>query len=111
MSSVIQRLLKRNAYPVAIGSETVHVRPLTLGEAAFIDEVDGTEKVGWVIGNALVNDAGEPEFKRSEGESNAAFARRVGDAISEIPQDTLAAISAGIEKASRVPSTESLKKS
>lgn len=111
MTSVLQRLRKRRAYPVAIGEDTIHVRALTLGEGETLDRFEGAEKVAFAFGCALVNDAGEPEFPRLPNEGNEAFAKRLVPEFADIPQDVLNAISKGIEKVSTPPNGEALKKS
>lgn len=109
---IVQKLRKRKCYPVTIGEETIHVRPLTLGELSQLDGLQGARQIaGFYFGCSLVDDSGEPAFKRVEGETLDAFAERVANDLQDIPQDTLHLIRQAIEKASNVPSLESLKKS
>lgn len=111
MSSVLQRLRKRRAYPVAIGEDTVYVRALTTSEVEALLKFEGATQVAFTLGCALVNDAGEPEFPRQSGESFADFANRVLPEFSDLPQDVLSVLSQGIDRVSKPANSEALKKS
>lgn len=111
MSSVLQRLRKRRAYPVSIGEDTVYVRALTTAEVEALVKLEGSTQIAFTLGCALVNDAGEPEFPRQSGESFEAFANRVLPEFADLPQDVLTVLSQGIDKVSKPANAEALKKS
>lgn len=111
MSSVLQRLRKRRAYPVAIGDDTVYVRALTTAEVDALLTFEGPTQIAFTLGCALVNDAGEPEFPRQSGESFADFAKRVLPEFADLPQDVLSVLSQGIDRVSKPANSEALKKS
>ena len=111
MTSVLQRLRKRNAHPVKIGDEEILVRALTLSEARAADKLPENERVLFAIGTGLLNDAKEPEYPRLSGESDLEFAKRIEPNLEELGLDVLAAVYQSIEKASKPGSIDALKKS
>lgn len=123
MSAVLNRLARRRSYPITIDGEDFRVRAMTIGEGLEFDTLkDDGAKIGFILGCALLNDAGEPEFnraiaadtvlddKQAAAESAEDFGKRVSEACRGIPQDTLAALTSAIDKLRRPPSQDTLRK-
>jgi hypothetical protein len=109
MTSVIDRLRKRRAYPLSIDGEKVYVRAFTKSERQeFKPLANEEESYGFVMGCGLINEDGSVMFAREEGEEAKAFAIRVEDAA-ELPDDTRAQICTAIVKLSEGPTIEQLK--
>ena len=103
--TLTEKLRKRRFYPVTIGEETVHVRRLTVDEAERVDGIEnGLIKAFFMVGCCLLDESGTPAYSRNDDESDIQFAERVKVEGKDIPADTLADITAGIWKATKVPS-------
>ena len=81
MASMVDRLRKRQFFPVTIGDETVHFRGLRRSEwHDCIEPIrDCEESNGVAIGLCLLNDDRTQVFTRAEGEDIKAFGQRVLD--------------------------------
>lgn len=79
MTSVRERIKRREKYPIDIGDGvTVYVRAMKHSEAMeVVANVDTPEATGFAIGCCLVEDDGTPVMTRIVGESFADFGSRV----------------------------------
>lgn len=109
--SVVQKLRKRRAYPVAIAGETVMIRSLLNSEFDAIMEFrDENESIGAAIGYGLLNDDESPAFTLATGENAKTFGARVLTEL-DVPLDTRKELSDKILKLTvEGPSVEKLEK-
>lgn len=111
MSGVLDRLKKKRGYPVDIDGETYYVRSLTVGELKRLEAVPPAQKTGFVVGCALCTEAsGIAEFPQSDSESDVDWSNRVMEAISEVPTETIRALSDGVANISKTPKVETVAK-
>ncbi len=105
--SIIERINKRAFYPLKmVNGETIHLRAVKndkLNAAREFHEKE--ESVGYLIGLAVVSDAGNPEFEQKTDESNIEFGARVLSLIADMGPDIREQIIKKIFQISNEPSS------
>ncbi len=105
--SIVERINKRAFYPLKmVNGETIHLRAvknekLTAAKAFH----DKEESVGYLIGVAVVSDAGQPEFEQRSDESDIDFGARVLGLIDGMGPDVREQIIKKIFQISNEPSS------
>jgi hypothetical protein len=111
MSKTIERLLKRRCHNVTIAENDFWLKALTIADGnqigKFQEQDSGTY---WAIGRALVESDGAEVFPRMTDEPPEEYAKRIGVALVDMPQDTLAELMGEIVKLARTPSVEAIAK-
>lgn len=111
MSGVLDRLRKKRGFPVEIDGETYFVRSPTIGELKRLESLEANDKTGFLMGCALCVDAGGlPEFPKDDGETDPAWASRVLDSLSDVPTQTIRALSDGVAALNKAPKLEGVLK-
>lgn len=109
--SVIQRVQKRRKYPITVDGDTIYLRTLSYEDAELIDTItEPVDKLFYAVGQAMIEDSGEPAFPPIAGETPSEFAARAKAALKGMGQDTLKEISEAITKITKAPSTEAIVK-
>ena len=110
MAGVLDKIRKRMRYPVTLpNGETIHIRQLSFGEQVRAEALDGTTRVGFLIGSAIVEDDGQLAYAKAEKESDTEFGDRVA-MTTELDSMAFNAIQDAIRKLEKRPSQEVLLK-
>jgi hypothetical protein len=110
MKSVLEKLLKRQAYPVEIEGETLFVRALTTGESLRVATFNETDKLVFALSRCMCGQDGSDLFPTYDGESDANYIKRMAATVNEFPQPLTERLTTAIGKVSKVPSPEDLQK-
>lgn len=110
-SKVAEKLRKKRGFPVQHDGETYYVRELTMGELARFDKLPKETKTGFLVGCALVEDAGgAPVFPKQPDEGDEAYAVRMMAELAEVTPGTLRALSEGVASISKAVKVENVLK-
>lgn len=94
---MFEKLKKRRAFPVD-GIEDTFVRLLTQGEKPRFNQLNGDAKGAFLFGTCLVNADGTQCCPREEGEEEAAWLKRVEEALSDVDDGVLFLIRDTLQK-------------
>jgi hypothetical protein len=110
MKSVLEKLLKRQAYPVEIEGETLYVRGLTTGESFRASLLNERQRLMYAVGKCLCNPDGSDIYEQAKEETEIAYAARMTEVVDQFPQRMTQQLTTAISKVSKVPSPEDLQK-
>lgn len=111
MSSVLERLRKRSKREVTCNGETFYLRSMTTAEVRSSESVtDPTEKADFILGTTLCEADGSRVFVWQDGEAPATFAKRMSVELADVEESTKIALLTELNKASKVPSAETMAK-
>lgn len=111
MSGVLNRLKRKRGFPVVIDDETYYVRSPTIGELRRLDAIPTDLKTGFLVGCTLCcGQDGSQESPQQDGESDEQWASRVMAELSDVPTETIRALSQGVASIGKIPSSESVVK-
>lgn len=110
MSSITERLLKRQKFDVPIGDETISVREMPVDELRRLDETvpDPLLRSYFIIGRSLVTD--ETQYEKPIDESDEDYAKRMQSMLKGMGSATLAQLTTAITRLGIAPKVDALKK-
>ena len=108
-SRTIDKIRKREKWPVKFGDDTVYVRDMLNSEKRAARSIDDAELRGYfMIGMMLLEEDGSRSYVRADGETPVDFATRVMNDMDDVPEAFQLSILETLAKTSAIP--ESLPK-
>jgi hypothetical protein len=111
MSSVVEKIVKRKAWPCELpNGETIHVRALTRGEIKTYNALGEPANDNYFIGCCLVDEAGQQIIARTDGETIEAYSARCEVVADLFDAGAIVAVIEAVAKASKPPKPETAAK-
>lgn len=110
-SSILGKLRKKRGFPVSVQGEDYFIRSLTLGELRRLESLPVESKTAFALCCALcANAEGQPAFPKDDAEDDAKWAQRIADDISDVPTETIRALSQAVADIGKPTSPASIAK-
>lgn len=104
MSETLKKLRKKRGSAVKIDDDTFYVRVLTFGERRRVLTIPKEDSDGFVVGCYLCVDAeGTPACPINPGETDNDWAKRVTEALDDVPTDTIRHLSEAVGNLEKIP--------